>query len=259
VSTFAPARLVHVALDVARDAAALLLAGYRSRPIATEKARSDLVTEYDVRSETLIRERLARDTPGVAIVGEEQGGTARGLTWYCDPLDGTMNFVHGHPFFCVAIGAMDGTNPVAGAVVAPALGLEWWGGPGMGAFRCGAPCRVSETETLSAALLATGFPADRSTAPENNLPAFSLVMKHVQGVRRDGSAALDCCFVADGTFDGYWERRVHPWDVVAGAAIAVAAGARLTSLSGGPADLNIGYLALTNGKIHDALVTFLKE
>jgi myo-inositol-1(or 4)-monophosphatase len=259
VSHIPPDRLVEVALDVAREASALLLAGYRSRPTATEKARSDLVTEYDVRSETMIRERLARDTPGIAIVGEEQGGSPRGLTWYCDPLDGTMNFVHGHPFFCVAIGAMDGNNLVAGAVVAPALGLEWWGGPGVGAFRCGVPCRVSETELLAAALLATGFPPDRSTAPENNLPAFSLVMKHVQGVRRDGSAALDCCFVADGTFDGYWERRVHPWDVVAGSAIALAAGARLTSMNGGPADLNIGYLALTNGRIHDALVALVRE
>jgi myo-inositol-1(or 4)-monophosphatase len=259
VSDIPPNRLAEIALGVARDAATLLLTGYRSRPAATEKARSDLVTEYDVRSEAQIRERLARETPDIPVVAEEQGGTARGLTWYCDPLDGTMNFVHGHPFFCVAIGAMDGQNPILGAVVAPALGLEWWGGATVGAFRGGHPCRVSETDTLSASLLATGFPPDRSRAPENNLPTFSLVQQHVQGIRRDGSAALDCCFVADGTFDGYWERRVHPWDVVAGSAIALAAGARLTSLNGGPADLTIGNLALTNGKIHDALLALVRE
>lgn len=254
-----PDRLVEIALHVAREAAKGLLVGYRSRPAATEKARSDLVTEFDVASEILIRERLARETPSIPIVAEEQGGTAKGLTWYCDPLDGTMNFVHGHPFFCVSIGAMDGLVPVAGAVVAPVLGVEWWGGPSVGAFRSGAPCRVSDTELLANALLATGFPPDRSKAPENNLAAFALVQNHVQGVRRDGSAALDCCFVADGTFDGYWERRLHPWDAVAGCAIALAAGARLTSMNGGPADLNLGHIALTNGKIHDALVALVRE
>ena len=254
-----PNRLVEIALDVAREAALGLLAGYRSRPASTEKARSDLVTEYDLTSEVLIRDRLARATPGVAIVAEEQGGAASGLTWYCDPLDGTMNFVHGHPFFCVSIGAMNGATPVAGAVVAPALGLEWWGAPGLGAFRSGDPCRVSETLTLRDALLATGFPADRSKAPENNLQTFSRVQAHARGVRRDGSAALDCCFVADGTFDGYWERRLYAWDVVAGCAIATAAGARLTSMSGGPADLTIGHLALTNGRIHSELVELIRD
>ena len=144
VNTVPPDRLVEIALGVAREAAKGLLAGYRTRPAATEKARSDLVTEFDVRSEILIRERLGHETPDIPIVAEEQGGTAKGLTWYCDPLDGTMNFVHGHPFFCVAVGAMDGLVPVAGAVVAPVLGVEWWGGPGIGAFRSGSPCRSEE-------------------------------------------------------------------------------------------------------------------
>lgn len=160
-----PNRLIEISLEVAREAAQGLLAGYRSRPTVTEKAAADLVTEFDLTSEALIRNRLERATPGIAIVAEEQGGRASGLTWYCDPLDGTMNFVHGHPFFCVSIGAMDGTRLVAGAVVAPALGVEWWGAPGFGAFRAGKPCRVSETPTLRDALLATGFPANRSKCP----------------------------------------------------------------------------------------------
>jgi myo-inositol-1(or 4)-monophosphatase len=252
-------RLLLTARSVAADAARVLLDGYRTRPAATEKARSDLVTEFDLRSELLIRERLSRETPDVAIVGEEQGGTASGLTWYCDPLDGTMNFVHGHPCFCVSIGAMDAEGPLVGAVVAPALGLEWWGSRGAGAFRNGEPCRVSETATLRDSLLATGFPPDRSKNPESNLATFCEVMQHVQGVRRCGSAAIDCCFVADGTYDGYWERRLHPWDIVAGCAIACAAGARLTSLDGGAPDLTIGHLALTNGHVHDALVALMRD
>jgi len=233
------------------------MVGYRSRPAATEKARSDLVTEFDLRSEARIREFLGRETPDAAIVAEETGGTASGLTWYVDPLDGTMNFVHGHPFFCVSIGAMDSSGLVAGAVVAPALGVEWWGGPTLGAFRNGEPCRVSETASLDRALLATGFPADRSRAPENNFATFETVQRAVQGVRRDGSAALDCCFVADGTFDGYWERALHAWDVVAGCAVALGCGARLTSFAGGLPDLTTGHLVLTNGKIHDALLALI--
>jgi myo-inositol-1(or 4)-monophosphatase len=197
---------------------------------------------------------LTRETPGVAIVGEEGGGAAGGLTWYCDPLDGTMNFVHGHPFFCVSIGVIDEHGPLAGAVVAPAMGIEWRGARGTGAFRNGAPCGVSGTERLSGSLLATGFPPDRSRHPESNLPAFNEVMQHVQGVRRCGSAAMDCCFVADGTYDGYWERALHAWDIAAGCAIALAAGARLSALDGGPPDLTKGHIVLTNGRIHDELV-----
>ena len=252
-----PEGLARVALRVAREAAVHLMAGYRSRPAATEKARHDLVTEYDLRSEHSIRVALARETPDMPVVGEEEGGIARGLTWYCDPLDGTMNFVHGHPFFAVSLGAMDGGVPVAGAVVAPALGTEWWGGAGMGAFRDGQPCRVSDTAELQGALLATGFPPDRSHAPGNNLPSFCDLMQRVRGVRRCGSAAIDCCHVADGTYDGYWERALHPWDIAAGCAIALGAGARLTALGGGEVDLMIGHLTLTNGKIHDAVTALL--
>jgi len=252
-----PHRLVETARRVANEAARVLLDGYRTRPAASEKAQADLVTEYDLRSEALIRERLGRETPEIAIVGEEQGGTESGkdgLTWYCDPLDGTMNFVHGHPFFCVSLGVVDRQGPLVGAVVAPALGLEWWGSRDGGAFRNGEPCRVSATGALRDSLLATGFPADRSKAPDNNLSTFCEVIQHVHGIRRCGSAAIDCCLVADGTYDGYWERKLSPWDIVAGSAIALAAGARLTSLGGGVPDLSIGHIALTNGRIHDALM-----
>jgi myo-inositol-1(or 4)-monophosphatase len=248
-----------IALSVAREAAKELAKGYRSRPAASEKSRYDLVTEYDVRSEALIRERLARETPGIGVVGEEQGGTRRGLTWFCDPLDGTMNFVHGHPFFCVSIGLVDAGVPLAGAVVAPVLGVEWWGGRGTGAFRDGAPCRVSDTDALGRSLLATGFPVNRADARENNVDTFGRVLPHVQGIRRCGSAAIDACYVADGTFDGYWERGLHAWDVAAGAAIALAAGGRLTSMDGGAPDLEAGNVVLTNGRIHDALVELVQS
>jgi myo-inositol-1(or 4)-monophosphatase len=240
---------------VARDAAALISQGYRQHPAVREKtSHTDLVTEYDARSEALIRARLAQETPGVSIVGEEEGGVASGLTWHCDPLDGTTNFVHGHPFFCVSIGAADESGPIAGAVMAPALGVEWWGARGLGAFRNGEPCRVSDTDSLAHSMLGTGFPADRSDPAENNLDAFGRMKRIAQSVRRGGSAAIDFCFVADGTFDGYWERELHSWDVAGGAAIALAAGARITALDGGEPDFSRGYLVTSNGKVHDAIV-----
>jgi myo-inositol-1(or 4)-monophosphatase len=256
-----PDRLVKTARSVAQEAGRVLLDGYRSRPAATEKRRSDLVTEYDLRCEQLIRERLGRDTPGIPIVGEEQGGApsqTSELTWYCDPLDGTMNFVHGHPFFCVSIGVMDAHGPLAGAVVAPALGVEWWGARGAGAFRNGEPCMVSTTDALRGSLLATGFPSDRSHTPGNNFGTFSAVIQHVQDIRRCGSAAIDCCFVADGTYEGYWERSLHAWDLAAGCAIALAAGGRLSSMTGGAADLTIGHIVLTNARIHDELLAAMR-
>jgi len=244
-----------VALEVAREAAALVLGGFRSRPRTTPKRHAEIVTEFDLLSERLIRARLAERTPEVAVVAEEEGGQAGpGLTWYCDPIDGTTNFAHGHPFWCVSIGLCEGGRPLAGAVVAPVLGIEWWNVEGGAAFRSGETCRVSETPRLEDALVATGFPSDRSTAPHNNFDAFARVKRRVQGVRRCGSAAMDVCLVADGTYDAYWERALCTWDIAGGAAIALAAGARITALDGSAVDLSVGHVLVSNGRLHDALV-----
>ena len=249
------AEYASIALDVARAAGALVARGYRSHPKSTEKRPIDLVTEYDLASEDLIRQLLSQRTPEVALVGEERGGSpGQGLTWYCDPLDGTTNFVHGHPFWSVSIGLMEGLEPLAGAVIAPSLGLHWWGARSFGAFRGEEPCRVSETVALREALVATGFPSDRSKSPENNFDAFERVKRAVRGVRRGGSAAIDVCLVADGTYDGYWERALSAWDLAGGTAIAIAAGARVTALDGGAADITRGHVLITNSRVHDALL-----
>jgi myo-inositol-1(or 4)-monophosphatase len=253
-----------LALEVATAAGALLLAGYRSRPVPTEKARRDLVTEFDLRSEALIVERLSAATPTLGLVAEERGGERKALSWFCDPLDGTTNFVHGHPFWAVSIGLLENGRPLAGAVVAPALGLSWTGFRGGPALRSeparGTPseaCHVSETSELEQALVATGFPPDRRTAPQNNLDTFARVKKVVQGVRRCGSAAIDMCLVADGTYDAYWERRLNPWDLAAGAAVVLSAGGLLTALDGSDVDLSIGHLIASNGRVHAALQTLI--
>jgi myo-inositol-1(or 4)-monophosphatase len=256
------ARLVDVALSAARDAAALVSQGWRKKCVVEHKGRVDLVTKFDRESETLLRELLGRRTP-YPVVGEEQGGErAKGKdepTWYVDPLDGTTNFVHGHPFWCVSVGLFVGQDPALGVVVAPSLGIEWTGVVGGRAQRNGETCRVSEVGVLDDALLATGFPYDRRTSADNNFDAFVAIKKRCQAVRRCGSAAIDLCFVADGTYDGYWERKVKPWDLGAGVPILLAAGGRVTDYEGGETDLRVGHLVATNGHLHHELVAALKR
>ena len=251
-------QLTAIALDVAEEAAALVARAYRTAVRADEKARSDLVTRFDLESEQLIRARLLQRTPELPVVGEEEGGRADGPTWYCDPIDGTTNFVHGHPFFCVSLGLLDGTRPILGAVVAPVLDVRWYGAVGRGAYRNGHPCRVSETRTLADALLGTGFhPRSQGSPPHDNIGSFATILPETRGIRRCGSAAIDACMVADGTYDAYWERLLNSWDVAGGAAIALAAGARLSNLRGDPADLHIGHVLLSNGHVHDELLALL--
>jgi myo-inositol-1(or 4)-monophosphatase len=279
------AELSEMALAVAEEAAALVAAGHRSRPHADKKGRSDLVTEFDRASEDLLMRRLSKLTPGIPIVGEERTAETHepdvarpGLVWYVDPLDGTTNFVHGHPFWCVAVGLMAEDQPVAGAVIAPILGVRWRGfcvpgagapdrasgagapdrasgaGAAGGAWRNGERCIVSATPNLSEALIATGFPPVRTVLPASNFSSFISVKLAAQAVRRCGSAAMDICMVADGTYDGYWERRLHAWDTVAASAIVLAAGGHITSLSGGDPDYHVGHIIVSNGLIHDELL-----
>ena len=254
------AAVLDVATRAAHEAASLVLAGWRTGTRAEHKGRVDLVTKFDRASEDLLRARLTGETP-FAFVGEEQGGErARGEgspTWYVDPLDGTTNFVHGHFFYCVSVGLMVGRTPLIGVVVAPSIGVTWTGVAGDGAWRNGEPCRVSAVDALPDALLATGFPYDRGTSPDNNFDAFAAIKKKAQGVRRCGAAAIDVCLVADGTYDGYWEKKLWPWDVAAGAAILVGAGGKISDYGGAPADLLNGRLVATNGRIHGALIAEL--
>ncbi|HSY20643.1 MAG TPA: inositol monophosphatase family protein [Polyangiaceae bacterium] len=251
---------LEVALDAARAAGELAKKGWRKHPVSTHKGRIDLVTQFDLDSEKLLRERLGLRTR-FPVVGEEGGGErakeAGGLTWYVDPIDGTTNFVHGHPFWCVSVGLFAGSTPVVGVVVAPSLGVEWLGIAGLHATRNGEVCTVSTVDSFRESLLATGFPYDRHVSEDNNFDAFVAIKKQCQAVRRCGSAAIDMCFVADGTYDGYWEKKVKPWDVAAGSAIVLAAGGKVTDYEGKPSDLANGQMVATNGHIHGSLIAEL--
>lgn len=247
--------LAQIALEVATAAGALVLAGWRHRPQFSRKGVTDLVTEFDLASEQLLRERLATLAPGIPVLGEERGGLVpEGPVWICDPLDGTTNFVHGHPIWCVSVGIWNGPTPLAGAVVAPVLHTSWCGFVGGTAQRNGEPCRVSETNDSKDALVGTGFPyTGREVEPTNNFASFERVKRAVRAVRRCGSAAIDGCFVADGTYDAYWERGLKPWDAAAAIPVLLAAGGTYSNLDGSGFSLSRGDLLASNGKVHPAI------
>lgn len=254
------AELTALALNAAKTAGRLVHSAWRKHPVAERKGRIDLVTEWDRRSEACVTECLSKHAP-FAVVGEEgsdtTGGDVNAPVWFVDPIDGTTNFVHGHPFYCVSIGLAQRGVPLLGAIFAPALDVTWTGYAGGAAMRNGERCAVSLVNALDDALVATGFPYDRSTNKDNNFAPFVRVKKQALGVRRCGAAALDLCLVADGTYDAYWERSVKPWDVAAGSAIVRAAGGCVTAYDGGDFAVTTPHVLASNGALHPTLLAEL--
>jgi myo-inositol-1(or 4)-monophosphatase len=239
-------RVVAEACELARGAVATEIASKGHNP-------RDLVTEWDTRIEALIRARLDELSPGVPIVGEESGGDARGERWLIDPIDGTVNFAHGLPLWAITVALEADGRPLVGVVSAPALGWEMWGSRGGGAWWNGAPMRVSGTSALEQAMLATGFPYDRAET-RHNFAEWDHLQCVAGACRRLGAASLDLALVARGALDGYWESRLQPWDVSAGALLVEEAGGTVTGLGGGRFHSDEGAAVASNGRIHDALL-----
>jgi len=260
-----PAR--EIAESVARDAGRLLLQGWGTgtRPAVEFKSEDiNLVTEFDRRSEALIVSSLAQAFPADTIVAEEGSSVGddryrrRGRVWYVDPLDGTTNFSHGFPLFSVSIGLTVAGRAVLGVVEAPAVGWSFSGVVGGAARWNGRDISPSRTAEIKRALVVTGFPYARNPV-QDNLAEWAALVAAAQGTRRLGSAALDLCFVACGWLDAYWERMLHPWDLVAGAAIVNAAGGRATELDGTAFDGETGRVLATNGLIHAEMSELLRQ
>jgi myo-inositol-1(or 4)-monophosphatase len=250
---------------IARGAGALVMGGYRKGSSITKKGAIDLVTEFDLASEAYIANELARSFRHIAVVGEEGQGKRsveradEQLRFFVDPIDGTTNFAHGHPFFCVSLGLCRGSSPLAGVIYAPALGVCWTGSVETGAQRNGEPCSVSERSPLIDSLIATGFGYSVVGARDDNVDEFRQVQARSRGVRRCGAAALDLALVADGTYDAYWEFMLQPWDVAAGAALVKAAGGTVTDFHGRDVDVLSGAVVASNGHVQRELLGVLRE
>ena len=255
-STDVAARLA-LALSAAL-AAGRLLETHRGRlQDVAKKGDVDLVTEADRGAEALIVEQITARFPADAVRGEEGGGVVADdadFAWLIDPLDGTTNYVHGLPWFAVSIGVLFRGVPVIGVIHAPALGRTWHGAAGQGAYCDNLPLRVAATATLQDALLATGFPYDRAETAHALVAPVVRALERARGLRRMGAAALDLAGVADGTFAGYWEPRLKPWDLAAGVVLVREAGGRVTDFAGGEGMLASGDVVASNGRLHAALL-----
>jgi myo-inositol-1(or 4)-monophosphatase len=248
--------LSKIALQVATEASRLVLGGFRQNPTVSYKARDEPYTEFDVQSEELIRARLSELTPEIPIVGEERGGEASGeLTWYCDPIDGTVNFMRGQPFFAVSLGVSKAGVPFAGAVVAPALRMWWRGSTGDRAYRCEAPCTVSATSELGHTVITTGLPVRGRSPRDSGADLVNRVSPLIRDIRRCGCAAIELCLVADGTYDAYFTSTLSPWDTVAGAAILMAAGGSFESITNAGQTYELGC----NSALRNTLVNLFSE
>jgi myo-inositol-1(or 4)-monophosphatase len=230
--------------------------------IRTKSAAIDLVTEVDHECEDLIVSALRAERGDDAILAEEGGGDDREgarWRWIIDPIDGTTNYAHGYPCFCVSIGVECEGERAVGVVYDPLRDELYGAVRGEGATRNGRPIRVSEETDLGNALVATGFAYDVRRSAQDNVDHFIAFVKRSRAIRRDGSAALDLCYVASGRFDGYWELKLHPWDVAAGLLLVEEAGGRVSDLSGGRAHRSGFECVASNGRVHDQMLEILQR
>lgn len=249
-------------ITLAKSAGEILRAGYGQKHQIDHKGRVDLVTEVDRRSETFILQEIRSRFPDHRIITEERGKLdgAVDSTWYIDPLDGTVNFAHDVPIFSVSIAFVHQGELRHGVVYDPMRDECFSASAGEGAWLNGQPLHVSNTAEMVDSLLVTGFPYDLWKSPVNNLEFFGRFARQTQGVRRLGSAALDLCYVAAGRFDGYWELKLQPWDMAAGALICREAGARVTDLEGETQILQSPYSVLSaNPALYARMFAVLHE
>jgi myo-inositol-1(or 4)-monophosphatase len=250
------------AVELARSAGDVLK-HYMHREKQVElKGRANLVTVADKESEAVIIGGIRRRYPDHAILAEESGASGPGSgkgKWIIDPLDGTTNFAHQYPFFCVSIGfELDG-RILCGAVYDPWRDEMFSGGRGAGAFLNGARLKVSAVDALRSALIMTGFPYNFREKIRLAMGQFEAFMVECQAVRRGGSAALDMCYTALGRVDGFWEMDLHPWDTAAGLVILEEAGGKVTDFSGNPFSVYGKQILASNGKIHSEMKDVLSR
>ena len=246
---------VPVAAEIAREAGALLMGYFRQRVKVEYKGEVDLVTIADRQSEALILERIRARWPNHDVIGEEGARVESGsdYRWYVDPLDGTTNFAHSFPVFCVSLSLEHKGQRIAGVIYDPTRDELFAAEQGSGAFLNGEKIHVSKISNLAECLVATGFPSHKRHQ-NPNIFFYHQITLRTHGVRRAGSAALDLCCVAAGRFDAFWEFNLNPWDTAAGVLIVEEAGGRVSDFKAGPFRIDSRETLASNGLVHEALL-----
>lgn len=252
---------ISVAEKAAREAGELLRTNLGKVKEITLKGKNSLVTEVDRLSEEIIVECIKRSFPSHDIFAEESGrrSTSSEYVWIIDPLDGTTNYAHGYPFFSVSIALEVGGELKAGVVYDPVKDEMFSAELGRGAFMNGEEIRVSASSRLDESHLVTGFVHDDAGMVEENLRHFSDFIWRARAVRRDGSAALDLCYVACGRFDGFWELGLNPWDTAAGVLIVEESGGRVTDFTGDDYSIYVKEMLASNSVIHSEMIDVLSS
>ncbi|MEK6532387.1 MAG: inositol monophosphatase family protein [Nitrospirota bacterium] len=254
--------LLETAIHAARQAGKVLSRYARTGFRVENKSAIDLVTEADHAAEQCVIDVILASYPDHGFLAEERGRSGQSQSpyvWIIDPLDGTTNFTHGFPTYCVSIGLEYKKQCVLGVVYDPTRDELFSATRGGGAQVNDQPLHVSQTAQLDQALLVTGFAYNIRETPNNNLDHFARFALRVQGLRRTGSAALDLCYVAAGRFDGFWEVKLNPWDMAAGVVILREAGGRVTDFCGQSHSLYGQELVASNGHLHDSMISVIRE
>ena len=253
--------LKKVAQEAALKGGLVLLKNFGRYNKVSYKGEINLVTETDHLSEKVIVDHLHQNFKEHTIITEEIYSLKQDseYQWLVDPLDGTTNYAHGFPVFCISIGLAWQNQIILGVVYQPLLKEMFLAEKGGGSFLNKKRVFVSRTKQLKQSLLATGFPYDIRTSRNNNLDHFCNFAVSAQAVRRAGAAALDLPYTAAGRFDGFWEFKLNPWDVAAGLLLVEEAGGRVTDFSGAPCDINKGEVLASNGRIHSQMMGVLNR
>ena len=254
------ARELEAALSAAKEAGEVLRKSFGWQHSVRYKGEVDLVTEVDEQAEQVIREILLGAFPAYGMLAEEGGALVgeEDTRWIVDPLDGTTNYAHGLPIFAVSIALERTGEVVLGIIHDPIRDETYVAQRGRGATLNGEPIRVSDTDELIQALIATGFPYDHAQMPEA-LDLFGRFAALTRGMRRLGSTALDLCYVAAGRLDGYYERGIWAWDIAAGGLILEESGGRITDYRGGKLNLEGREIVASNGALHPAMTRLTGE
>ena len=254
-------KILQFAVDLALESGSIQKKRFQESHSITYKGEINIVTDVDIECQDRIISRIKEHFPEDLIIAEEKENLYEGQKnrWIVDPIDGTTNYAHGYPFFCTSIAYEKAGEVVCGVVYNPIFEELFFAQKGKGAYLNGERLSVSGIGQMKQALLVTGFPYDVATSSQNNIDHFVAFLYNAQAVRRDGSAALNLSYLAAGRFDGYWELKLNPWDLAAGALLLKEAGGVVTDFRGEAFDLYGGQICASNGLLHGEMLRILKD